>query len=180
MVLPRIHRPSDYPSFLLYFLDQAHATVTAGTAAVILYTRSAHAVWFALGAVASTLMAKVAKKLIREPRPDTPDAVKEKKTYGMPSSHATALSYYFCYLLPLLPLASGATWAERAALTATAGAIIWSRVELGYHTVPQVLGGAVVGAAGAAGWSALWDAVPEIQSGIQAAIDATLRVVWPQ
>lgn len=186
-------------------------TVTAATAATILYTQSSLAVWFSLGAVASTLMggcclwpcrhlpvrlthadnthptAKVAKKLIREPRPDTPPPestktapVKTKQTYGMPSTHSTALSYYFFYLFPILPLVSASKWGERALLTAVCGTTIWSRVELGYHTVPQVLGGAVVGAIGAFTWSSLWKNVPSIETNIQTAIDVTRQLVWPK
>ncbi|TXT10684.1 hypothetical protein VHUM_02189 [Vanrija humicola] len=186
MGLLRPHKPSEYPSFLLYFLDQTHVTVTVGTAGTILYTQSPHAVWFSLGAVASTLMAKVAKKLIREPRPDSPPPdsnktapVKSKQTYGMPSSHSTALSYYFFYLFPLLPLATSSAWGERAVLTAVCALTIWSRVELGYHTVAQVLGGGVVGAVGAVTWSTLWNSVPAIETTLQSAISWTRDLVWP-
>ncbi|WVO21300.1 uncharacterized protein IAS62_002608 [Cryptococcus decagattii] len=51
----RPHSPSEYPSLLLYILDETHITVTLTTAFVIIYTRNAHAVWLAIGALGSSL-----------------------------------------------------------------------------------------------------------------------------
>ncbi|ORX34905.1 hypothetical protein BD324DRAFT_633132 [Kockovaella imperatae] len=109
------HSPSDYPSFLLYVLDETHLTITVLHAAIIIYTRDAHIAWIAVGALGSSLSAKGIKHFIRSPRPPPPPPtsntdlkshVRPKKTYGMPSTHSTALSFYFFYLVPELLLSS--------------------------------------------------------------------------
>lgn len=67
-IMPR--RPSEYPSTLLWLLDevcashdtadsQTHVTVTAATAIAILWTQHAHCVWFAAGALGSTLVGEL-------------------------------------------------------------------------------------------------------------------------
>lgn len=99
----------------------------------------------------------------------------------MPSTHSTALAFYFTYmwpLLPLLPQVSQHIWVERAAVTAIASLTLWSRVELGYHTVAQVLGGTSVGVVCALAWRGIWDAYPAIGTGLQAAIDGVLSVLF--
>lgn len=170
--------------------------MTAATAIAILWTQSAHCAWFAAGAVGSTVvsespfhnslcrprtapltLARIIKRTIRQPRPPPPPPstkpapVRPKRTYGMPSTHSTALGFYFAYMWPLLPLVSGVVWGERVAVAAITGLTLWSRVELGYHTVPQVVAGTTVGVICAAGWKALWDTNPVIEAQLQALMD---------
>jgi len=98
----------------------------------------------------------------------------------MPSTHSTALGFYFFYLWPLLPLVTKSVagkWTERLALLGITGLGIWSRVELGYHTIPQVVAGAAVGALSALAWSALWTAEPQLEGQIQHIIDSCVKVV---
>ncbi|GMK54199.1 hypothetical protein CspeluHIS016_0107850 [Cutaneotrichosporon spelunceum] len=172
-----MHRPSDYPSTLLWLLDETHVTVTAGTAIAILWTQKAHCLWFAAGALGSTLIARIIKKMIRQPRPppSSPTTkaapVRPKQTYGMPSTHSTALGFYFTYMWPLLPLATSSVWGERAALAVITGLTLWSRVELGYHTVTQVMVGTAVGVNSALGWKALWNSNSAIEIQLQTLID---------
>ena len=59
---------------------QTNIVVTGLTAAAVLYTRSAGVAYFAAGAVACSTSAKVVKKVIRQPRPISPQS--HKKTYG--------------------------------------------------------------------------------------------------
>lgn len=167
--------------------------MTAATGLAILFTQNAHAVYFAVGALASTLVGKASRKTrltqaralkrgIKQPRPvhsPTPEVgtrsvrpVRPKRTYGMPSTHSTALAFYFFYLFPLLPLASGSVWAERAALLTLAGLTLWSRVELGYHTPAQVLAGTAVGLVSATSWMMLWTRYPVIGTFLQDSMDA--------
>lgn len=92
----------------------------------------------------------------------------------MPSTHSTALAFYLAYLWPLLPLVtsgSAGCWLERTALVTLIGLGLWSRVELGYHTVPQVVAGAGVGVVSAIGWTKLWSTYPDIRPAIQGVID---------
>ncbi|WVW81482.1 hypothetical protein I302_103476 [Kwoniella bestiolae CBS 10118] len=175
------HKPSDYPSLLLYILDETHITVTLTTALAILYTRDAHVVWFAIGALNSSLSAKVLKNLIRNPRPpppdpsSTPSKIRPKRTYGMPSTHSTALTFYFIYLIPyvhLLP--TPLDWMAGVGVSTYWVLGLWSRKQLGYHTWEQVVGGAVYGTLLAVFWRGVWGRYPLIGRGIQGVFDA----VW--
>lgn len=120
--------------------------------------------------------------MIKQPRPPAPAPefgnapVRPKRTYGMPSTHSTALAFYFFYLWPRLPLFTSHRWFERTILTVITGLTLWSRVELGYHTPQQVLGGVVVGAIFAVLWSWLWDntGVPSL---VQSIIDKAKSLV---
>ncbi|WVF66359.1 hypothetical protein IAT40_001099 [Kwoniella sp. CBS 6097] len=191
------HKPSDYPSTLLYILDETHITVTLSTALAILWTRDAHVAWFALGALNSSLSAKVLKELIRSPRPPPPDPsskpsrVRPKRTYGMPSTHSTALTFYFIYLLPFAlssasqhsiggtatGLPSPLSLAAGGGLIAYWSAGLWSRKELGYHTWEQIFGGAAYGTLLALGWKAAWGAYPAIGTNLQYLIDTVWSTV---
>jgi dolichyldiphosphatase len=125
-------------------------------------------------------IAKLVKGFIRDPRPppkeSAPSPVRPKKTYGFPSTHATALSFYFFYLLPILLSTPSGSVSNAiriggfvfdfegffysngfiAFLVAYWLGGIWSRVKLGYHTPEQVLGGVVFGAGLAMGWRSIW------------------------
>jgi hypothetical protein len=100
---------------------------------------------------------------------------KVKRTYGMPSTHSTSISFYMAYLvLSLPPLGSGSKAKPhrvggRGAFEGVSGglmalgtivwgtAIMWSRVRIGYHTLAQVLVGAIIGLSGGVSWRWLWD-----------------------
>ena len=138
--------------------------MTAATAITLAYARNAHVAWFALGAVGAsqlgTLMpnkltvAKGIKKVVRQPRPppaaDTSSySRRPKKTYGMPSTHSTALTFFYAYLAPLNGLTS-------IPLTIAWILGLWSRRELGYHTGEQIAVGAAIGAFAALVWRMLW------------------------
>ncbi|WVN86022.1 uncharacterized protein L203_101180 [Cryptococcus depauperatus CBS 7841] len=166
------HSPSDYPSFLLYVLDETHITVTLATATTVLYTHNAHVLWMAVGALGSSLAAKVLKKCIKGPRPpppsdSAPSPVRPKKTYGMPSTHSTALSFYFFYTLPLLVVSQSAAkdstsripypWLVGPAVTVYWMMGLWSRKELGYHTWRQIFVGVVFGGVLAFTWRRIWE-----------------------
>ncbi|KIR62592.1 hypothetical protein I314_03538 [Cryptococcus bacillisporus CA1873] len=176
----RPHSPSEYPSLLLYILDETHITVTFTTAFVIIYTRNAHAVWLAIGALGSSLTAKALKKLIRGPRPPPPpdssaSPVRPKKTYGMPSTHSTALTFYAAYMLPSLsslplPYLSGlgivGYWASG----------LWSRKELGYHTWEQIGAGALTGVLMSLIWRGIWNNW-DVEGTLQPLIDHVWKAV---
>lgn len=86
----------------------------------------------------------------------------------MPSTHATSIAFYMGYILTSLLDCQPApafvrSRADRVLVGAgTAiwgGAILVSRVYLGYHTVPQVLVGAALGGTAGAGWRRAWRGV---------------------
>ncbi|WWC85518.1 uncharacterized protein L201_000382 [Kwoniella dendrophila CBS 6074] len=175
------HKPSDYPSLLLYILDETHITVTLSTALTILYTRNAHVIWFAIGALNSSLSAKLLKELIRNPRPPPPDPtssiskIRPKRTYGMPSTHSTSLTFYFIYLIPYvrylpfpLDILGG------IGLTGYWLLGLWSRKQLGYHTWEQIFGGVAYGTFLALSWRLVYNKYPFIGSRIQYITD----IVW--
>ena len=152
-------------------------------------------------------LAKGIKHLIKESRPIPPpppsglsraSKVRPKYTYGMPSTHSTALTFYLVYLLPIIPslyalpsqshLYSQSRIFPRMQdisnfLPCSPGLIsqgfllgywvlgLWSRVELGYHTPQQVLGGIVLGCVLALGWRNLWLATPNLERWVQGVID---------
>ncbi|BEJ16984.1 hypothetical protein CspHIS471_0603850 [Cutaneotrichosporon sp. HIS471] len=161
----------------MYDVAETHVTVTAATALAILWTQSAHCAYFAAGALGSTVVTRIIKRTIQQPRPPPPPPstkpapVRPKRTYGMPSTHSTALGFYFAYMWPLLPLISNNIWGERAAVATITVLTLWSRVELGYHTVPQVVVGTTVGVICAAAWKVLWESNPAIEIQLQSLMD---------
>ncbi|KAK6904963.1 hypothetical protein L486_02567 [Kwoniella mangroviensis CBS 10435] len=179
------HKPSDYPSTLLYILDETHITVTLSTALAILYTRDAHVVWFAVGALNSSLSAKLLKNLIRNPRPPPPDPssspskIRPKRTYGMPSTHSTALTFYFIYLIPYVQyLSFPLSWLAGIGVSGYWVLGLWSRKQLGYHNWQQVLGGALYGTLLALGWKWVYGMHPWIGKGIQVIVDGVCARVF--
>ncbi|KAI8354199.1 phosphatidic acid phosphatase type 2/haloperoxidase [Blakeslea trispora] len=130
---------------LLKILSFTREIVITSTFFTILYLRSLHVVYFTCCAILATLIAKVLKHLIKQPRPST--SVK-KVSYGMPSSHSTAISFFTAYLQCVV-------WATPHFMTQImmivfhcfSLAVIWSRVRLGHHTAAQVMAGTALGIA---------------------------------
>lgn len=130
--------------------------------------------------------ARIAKRVIKQPRPpppseSEPSRVRPKRTSGMPSTHSTALAFYLVYLWPLLPLVSTSIpglWIERIALAGITGLGLWSRVKLGYHTVPQVFVGIATGGVSALAWKQIWKTYPAIEPWLQNLIDRAVGLVF--
>ncbi|EIW73422.1 hypothetical protein M231_01947 [Tremella mesenterica] len=171
------HKPSEYPSFILYLLDKTHLTVTAATTIYVLYQRRAHPLYFGIGAILSSISAKLVKHFIRDPRPPPASSisspVRPKRTYGMPSTHSTVLTFFLAYLLPQSPTFTH-PYIYGTSIAAYWAAGVWSRTKLGYHTWPQCLGGIFFGAALAWGWNSLWIGQPSLEGNIQTLIDLML------
>jgi len=89
MIKPRIR------SLYLVILKEANIVITVLTALSILYLRSAHSLWFGLGAIIATATAKILKRCIKQPRPTE----STKKSFGMPSTHSSSITFYGVYLL---------------------------------------------------------------------------------
>lgn len=125
--------------------------------------------------------ARAIKHLLRSPRPppppteSQPSQVRPKKTYGLPSTHSTALTFYATYLVPLLPSLSShlplPIWSAQLGVIGYWVGGVWSRVELGYHTPLQVLGGVMLGAVLAVVWRGLWVGWPGFEGLLQGVID---------
>jgi len=150
----------------LAFLDHDRAasfTLTAFTACLILYTRSAGVVYFATGAAFCGLTVQVVKRTIRQPRP--PNRRKLKVSYGMPSTHSAAVSYCAVYIflgclyLPIHPTLPSGLYTRILPPLISFPCVItvfMSRMWLGHHTMPQVVAGISYGVTFASMWFALW------------------------
>lgn len=124
--------------------------------------------------------AKALKKLIRGPRPPPPpdssaSPVRPKKTYGMPSTHSTALTFYAAYMLPSLsslplPYLSG------LGIVGYWAAGLWSRKELGYHTWEQIVAGALTGGVLTFIWRGIWNNW-DVEGKLQPLIDHVWKAV---
>ncbi|ETW87237.1 hypothetical protein HETIRDRAFT_413567 [Heterobasidion irregulare TC 32-1] len=149
-------------SYALRFLDHTNFTVTSLTAGVVLYSCSAGVAYFSLGAVACSLTVKVLKRVFRQPRPLHP---KNKRTYGMPSTHSATITYFGTYIplacayLPIHPSFPSSAMSRTVPpliVIPWAALIAISRIWLGHHTWPQVLCGCAYGFAFAFLWFAIW------------------------
>ncbi|KAF9433182.1 hypothetical protein BGZ76_009778 [Entomortierella beljakovae] len=80
--------------------------------------------------------------------------------YGMPSSHAQLVAFFVCYislqLVLMEPEGSPGQWFLIMLLQLYAWSVVWSRIQLGRHSISQVLVGAAVGAVYGMGWFAIW------------------------
>ncbi|KAJ8472691.1 hypothetical protein ONZ45_g16565 [Pleurotus djamor] len=149
-------------------IEQTNIIVTGLTAAFILYTRSAAALYFATGAVLCSLTVKLIKRAIKQPRPVVENKLgKQKMSYGMPSTHSATILYYgtfvpiACTRLPIHPTLPTDPFVTRFApsliVVLYAYTVAASRVWLGHHTWKQVIAGGAYGIAFAAIWFKLWE-----------------------
>ncbi|KAH7926337.1 PAP2-domain-containing protein [Leucogyrophana mollusca] len=146
----------------LKFLDETSKVVTSLTAVVLLYTRSAGVAYFGAGALSCACSAKLVKRAIRQERPVYNS--KGKITYGMPSTHASACTFYAVYVplaclyLPRHPTLDSGVVVVLAPLLVVpwTSMIVMSRVWLGHHTWSQVLAGTAYGIFFAAVWFRIW------------------------
>jgi acid phosphatase family membrane protein YuiD len=83
-----------------------------------------------------------------------------RQDYGMPSSHAQLVAFFVCYislqLILMEPEVSAGQWFLIILLQLYAWSAVWSRIQLGRHTISQVLVGAVVGAIYGIMWFTIW------------------------
>ncbi|PCH34020.1 PAP2-domain-containing protein [Wolfiporia cocos MD-104 SS10] len=162
MAREREYDPRSWP---LIFLDKTNAIVTGLTAGFLLYTRSVGVAYFASGAVLCSLTVKIVKRFVRQPRPIQTKHDRQKKSYGMPSTHSATISYYATYItlaclyLPIhrsLPSSVLTRVVPPSIAVPWAATIAVSRTWLGYHTWPQVAAGCAYGLLFTPIWFSLW------------------------
>jgi len=155
--------PNSFSTSWMMFLDNTNLTVISLTACCVLYTRSAAVAYFSAGAVVCSLTVKAIKKLLRHPRP--PHRTQRKKSYGMPSTHSAAITYFAVYIplacmfLPIhpsLPTGSAIRLLPPLIVLPWAASVVHSRIWMGHHTWPQAAVGCAYGAAFAVLWFSLW------------------------
>lgn len=125
--------------------DSAKWVVTLTAGGVLLWHHNVDVSWSLLGSIVTVFVCKTLKQLINLQRPK----FAKKTDPGMPSSHASSLAYLSVYM--------ALAWHPEQYLLAGLGLLssvflIPLRVILGYHSVPQVLAGTLLGAASAASW----------------------------
>ncbi|KAI8642648.1 hypothetical protein BD408DRAFT_386986 [Parasitella parasitica] len=146
-------------TFILKLLALTREIVITCTFLALVYLRSMHMVYFTVSAIASTLVAKALKNVIKQPRPVPVGGMKHvKESYGMPSSHSTAISFFTSYLTcvvlvsPTIPY----KYLLLIAFYCFCFSVVWSRVHLQHHTKAQVTVGTILGIILAISSFALW------------------------
>ncbi|KAI0784989.1 hypothetical protein C8Q75DRAFT_723444, partial [Abortiporus biennis] len=139
--------------------------VSALTASAILYTRSAAIAYFSIGAVVCSRTVKLLKRCFRQPRPLHTTPGRQKKSYGMPSTHSAVIAYYAaytmlaCIYLPIhssLPDSTLTRVIPPLIIVPWSAVIAMSRIWLGHHTWPQVSVGCLYGIIFTPFWFMLW------------------------
>lgn len=133
--------------------DVIKIVTIATVSAAVLYYHNLGVILYAVGSILNVLIAKALKRIIRQPRPDGATKI----DHGMPSSHATSLSFLTVAALfgavrqagglRPTPLLGVAVLALLLAIVATR----W-RIAAGYHTTPQVAAGWIIGSLDAILW----------------------------
>ncbi|KAG2191912.1 hypothetical protein INT46_006794 [Mucor plumbeus] len=105
-------------------------------------------IYFTASAIAATVVAKVLKNVLRQPRPLPRNKNKAKKSYGMPSSHSTAISFFTSYLTCVVLVTPTIPYKYLLLIVfhCFSLSVIWSRVRLQHHTQSQVVAGTLLGA----------------------------------
>jgi dolichyldiphosphatase len=108
------------------------------------------------------------KQIIRQPRPyhltittSQSITIKQRKSYGMPSSHSAIIIYFATFIsLQLFNLTTTSSPSVKLLsfllVFIIALLVLWSRIELGHHTTAQVLMGMLLGIIFAVFWNNLW------------------------
>lgn len=125
---------------------------------VLILRRDAKAIWIATGAILNVGLSITLKKILNQERPSSAS----KSDPGMPSSHAQSI-FYIVFVVIL----SMVDWVGMNISTAPlVGAVLafgsyfaWLRVSQGFHTISQVVVGAVAGSIFCGLWFWLWDAI---------------------
>ncbi|KAJ4967190.1 hypothetical protein NE237_019039 [Protea cynaroides] len=118
--------------------------VTAVFGAFILFRHDVEALWAAVGSIVNVLLSVSLKQILNQKRPNST----MKSDPGMPSSHAQSI--FFAIVFVILSLVE---WLGVNELSVIIGTLVlacgsylsWIRVSQQYHTINQVLVGAVLG-----------------------------------
>ena len=138
------------------YLNESTKFVVSATAMVFLvFHPTVETCWCLLGSIVNSVNGKLLKRALNHSRPDGA----KKVDPGMPSSHATSLSYlswYAALAFAFEPNALGlATFVTRTlafGLVSLGAFLAYLRVKLGFHTWPQVYVGYGLGSSTALVW----------------------------
>ena len=153
---PSVRGPSRKSAVLAAVNESTKFVVSCTALAFLLLNPSAETCWALLGSVVNSINGKILKRILNHERPD--GAIKADP--GMPSSHATSLSYLSVYGAASLAyfkdaapaLGYPAQLAVSAVLVVLGIFLSYLRVKTGYHTPPQVIVGYGLGSSTALAW----------------------------
>lgn len=158
------------------------SAVSAAFFVALAYWRDATMVAFFLGAVANGVLGKAAKIVLGQPRPDGSTSSTREEVLtdnGMPSSHAMSLGFIGTFTVLHLP----STFVPVLLYGCTSLAY---RVRRGFHTVAQVLAGAVLGSFNGWAFASLCDGTNATFGGVDVVgwvslhlMGADGRLPWP-
>lgn len=124
---------------------------------VTLLRHDAKALWIVLGANLNVGLSITLKRILNQERPST-----SKSDPGMPSSHAQSI-FFIVFIVNLSMMEwlgmNGFTITLAGILLALGSYFTWLRVSQQFHTISQVVVGAVVGSLFSNLWFWLWDAI---------------------
>uniref|UniRef100_M4BUL3 Dolichyldiphosphatase n=1 Tax=Hyaloperonospora arabidopsidis (strain Emoy2) TaxID=559515 RepID=M4BUL3_HYAAE len=127
---------------------------------VVVSQRDLDSISMLIGQLASVVFNKVLKKLINQPRPESAFM----SGPGMPSAHSQFMGFFAAYVVIY-------TWKRLnsrrrleqlftiSSVIVTSCLTCYSRIHLNYHSVDQVIAGAVVGVLTGVGWYTFISAV---------------------
>lgn len=130
---------------VLYWIGKsAKYLVSCSVGVVLLFSSSLVPFYYVVFAVISSILGKILKDIIKQPRP----IASKKRGYGMPSSHTSALAFFITISCikgtPLLPNLFLKAFVDLSLVSYGILACIW-RIQTQLHTGAQILAGAIFG-----------------------------------
>ncbi|KAL9671452.1 hypothetical protein QQ045_009020 [Rhodiola kirilowii] len=125
---------------------------------IVIWRHDGEAMWIVTGSVVNKILSNVLKRVLNQDRPVSTT----KSDPGMPSSHAQSIFYAAAYIVVSMVAGLGvnALTLVLSSLVFAAGSYLsWLRVSQQFHTVSQVLVGAIMGLAFSVLWFWAWGAV---------------------
>lgn len=123
--------------------ESARFTVSGAVATTLIVRHDLATLEWVCGAICAAILNKILKRIIKQARPEGSVEVGDD---GMPSSHACAMTNIAVSVL------DGQAWPAYAAVgTYVTTALTW-RYVANYHTLPQLLVGAIVGGGTSVAW----------------------------
>jgi dolichyldiphosphatase len=115
-----------------------------------LFRRELQAMFFAFGLLLAQFFSEVVKKSVKEARPLTCQALEMCDSHGWPSSHSVYMAFFSIYLTLLASrrLSFSTAFGKLFVMLLPwpfAAIVMYSRIYLGYHSLPQVIAGCLLG-----------------------------------
>jgi len=155
--LTLVEYPSgDYLGYCLAWSSLLPIFLVVGLASLIVVRRDLHTICVFAGILFNEAINQIVKKSLKHPRPSLSPNRYGHKGYGMPSDHSQFMAFFTIYfwLFIFIRVYRNNSFLEDAwkyfislSLGVTSVIVLYSRVYLGYHTMPQIIVGAIIGAA---------------------------------